>query len=383
MPGRVYIACGGTGGHLAPGIATAQRLMEKGVEVVLVVSDRDVDSRLMQAYPGIPSLRQRGRAFGWKPQRLLPFCFCLFLSLFSSWQLVRRERPRLILAFGGFMSVSLVLAGRLAGIPVILHEANRKPGRTVRILSRMAEAVFLPEGVPCRSVEPRRLHRLGLPVRREVVHIPKEAIRRKLDIPLRAKVLLVVGGSQGAASLNDWVRRRQRLLAADGIWVLLVSGPGKLELPPVQKLSSDAGEPVEIRCFAFHNALHELFSCADVVVSRAGAGTIAEMAVCLAPGILVPYPHAADNHQLANASYLERRGGCILIEEDKLESLYREVLDLIYNDWMLAQMRKNLRALGKEDAAGKLARFILSQHLGENGQPDFAGAAMREEVPRG
>lgn len=268
-------------------------------------------------------------------------------------------------------------------IPVVLHEANRKVGRSIRSLSGIADMVFVPEGVQLPGVEPRRLRRLGMPLRREVRHIPKEEIRARLGLPLHAKVLVVVGGSQGAEVLNKWVERHRRSLAADGIWVYLVTGPGKQNLPELETIESDLGGMVEVRTFAFHSALQELFSAADVVVSRAGAGTIAELVACLAPSILVPYPHAADQHQLANASDLERRGGCILVRQEQVNSLYREVLDLIFNDWLLGRIRDNLRRLAQKDPAMEICDHVIRKYL----QSETGGRAGtvpgREEVGHG
>jgi UDP-N-acetylglucosamine--N-acetylmuramyl-(pentapeptide) pyrophosphoryl-undecaprenol N-acetylglucosamine transferase len=365
MGQAVYIVCGGTGGHLAPGIATAQRLMEAGARLLLVVSVKEVDSRLLQAYPEVPYRREAGAPFSASPAGLARFLFLNLRSFISGWRQLRRERPAVVLAFGGFLSVSYALSAWLLGIPVVLHEANRVPGRSIRFLAGIAERVYAPDGVALAGVEPRRLKRLGMPVRKEVRHISKDVIRRRLDIPLHAKVLLVVGGSQGAMVLNDWVEQHYKSLAADGIWTLLVAGPGKQRLPDLERLQDDHGREVQLRVFAFHHAMHELLSCADLALGRAGAGTIAELAVCRTPSILVPYPYAADNHQLANARDLERRGGCILIPQPQVHELYREVLDLVYNDWLLGRMRTNLQCLVHGDAAHELAQGIFKDFLAD------------------
>jgi len=359
----VYIVCGGTGGHLAPGIAAAQRLIEAGVPVELVISEREIDSRLLQSYPDLPRRRAAGAPFTLRPLGLLLFVFNSLRGFVSAWRLLHTRPPAVLLAFGGYLSVSYVMAASLRRVPVVLHEANRRAGRSIRFLAGLADRVFLPEGVALPGLEPARLRRLGMPLRREVRHIPREVIRQRLGVPLHAKVLVVTGGSQGAQALNEWVAAHRPSLAADGLWVFLVAGPGKNTLPERVAGESDLGEPVELRTFSFHNSLHELFCCADVVVSRAGAGTLAELVACQAPAILVPYPHAADDHQLANARDLERRGGCVLVPQSALDSLYREVLDLAYNDWMLGRMRENLRRLGTEDAAGRLARFLVKEYL--------------------
>ncbi len=365
MTGPVYIVCGGTGGHLAPGIATAQRFIEKGVRVQLIISQKEIDSRLLKAYPEIPYRRARGSPFGWHPARLVPFVLNSCLGLLHSINLMRSHRPVAVIAFGGYLSFSYVLAAWLLRIPVILHEANRRVGKSIRTLSHMADRLYLPTGVALSGVKPSRIRRSGMPLRREVRHIPKEEIRHLLGVPMHAKVLVVVGGSQGAVALNEWVGNHYRKLAREGIWIYLVAGPGKNTLPDKEVLESSKGQPVEIRTFPFHASLHELFSCSDLVISRAGAGTIAELIHCLTPSILIPYPHAADQHQLANARDLEKRGGCIVMEQSDMHGLYREVTELIYNDSLLAKLRKNLRRLDSDDVAELIVLDVLQHFAGE------------------
>jgi UDP-N-acetylglucosamine--N-acetylmuramyl-(pentapeptide) pyrophosphoryl-undecaprenol N-acetylglucosamine transferase len=359
MSRPVYIVCGGTGGHLSPGVATAQRFLEKGIPVELVVSEKEIDSRLLQSYEDIPYRRAKGSGFSLSPIRFLVFCYNALFGSIQSLVFLRRERPVAIIAFGGFLSFSYVFAGWILKIPVVLHEANRKVGKSIRTLSGMADRIYLPEGVALAGVEPNRIRRTGMPIRREVRHLMKDQIREHLGIPGHVKVLTVVGGSQGAKALNEWVERRRKSLAAEGIWVFLVTGPGKQSMPELEEYQSEQGEWVQVRTFAFHGSLHELFCASDIVVSRAGAGTIAELIECLTPSILVPYPHAADQHQLSNAQDLERRGGCIVLDQDNLKSLYREVLDIIYNDWLLNRMRKNLRSLIHEDSAEKICQYVM------------------------
>ncbi|MEX0320758.1 MAG: glycosyltransferase [Puniceicoccaceae bacterium] len=369
MSSPVYIVCGGTGGHLAPGIATAQRFREKGIAVELVTSEKEIDSRLLKAYPQILYRKGKGAPFGLQPLKLVKFFIKSLVGSVQAFLLLRQTRPVAVIAFGGFLSISYVVAAWILRIPVILHEANRIPGKSIRRLASFADRIFLPEGVILKGVESSRIRRVDMPLRREIQHIPKSEIREKLRVPLHAKVLTVVGGSQGALVLNEWVKNNRKSLAAEGIWVFLVTGPGKMDLPEKETLKSDLGSAIEIRTFAFHNAMHELFSASDIVVGRAGAGTIAELAYCLTPSILIPYPHAADKHQLANARDLERRGGSIVVGQEDMQTLFREVLDLIYNDWLLARMRTNLKRLIHQDSAEVIRDYVIGQYMSESVEP--------------
>lgn len=363
MADSVYIVCGGTGGHLSPGLGTAQRLRERGVNVQLLVSEKEVDSRLLASYPEFPYIRVKGAPFGLHPLIMGRFLGQSLVGFLQAVRLLRTGRPGALVAFGGFLSAGFVIAARILGIPVVLHEANRRVGRSIRSLADLADMVFLPEGVELDSADPSHRRPLGMPLRREIRHIQKDHIRQQMGIPLHAKVVCFVGGSQGAQPINKWVERHRRSLCADGLWIFLVAGPGKQNLPDCEIFESDSSGKVEARTFAFHNALHELFSASDVVVSRAGAGTLAELIACLTPSILIPYPHAADQHQLANARDLERRGGCVLLPQSELSMLYREILDLVFNDWLLSRMRQNLRRLNRGDAASDLASFLIDRYL--------------------
>lgn len=383
MKGPVYIICGGTGGHLAPGIATAQRLLDAAVPARIVISEKEVDSRLVQAYPEVPYKRAMGAPFGLKPGVLFRFLCQGLAGLFQAFRSLRSDRPAAVLAFGGYLSVSYALAAWILKVPVVLHEANRKVGRSIRALAGLADMVFLPEGVSLRGIEPGRIRHLGMPLRREVHHIPKDEIRQRLDVPLHAKVMTVVGGSQGAEVLNKWVERHRCSLAADGIWIFLVAGPGKNNLPEREVFQSDLGQGVEVRSFAFHSALHELFCASDIVVSRAGAGTIAELVACLIPAVLIPYPYSADQHQLANARDLEQRGGCILLEQSGMNTLYREVLDLIFNDWLLGRMRGNLIRMGHGDPAQSICSFLMKRYGDDHGTEYPQSATGKETTGNG
>lgn len=365
--GGVVIVCGGTGGHLAPGIATAQRLMDAGIAVRLIVSNREVDGRLLQRYPEIHYKRCSGQPFGWRPHKLAAFIAAGARGTVSAFAMLG-HRPAVVLAFGGYLTINFVLVARILGIPVVMHEANRIPGRSVRLLADLAHMTFVPDGVSLAGVRPQRIRPLRMPLRREVVHIRKEQARRLLEFSGVGRVLLVAGGSQGAQALNHWVKRHWLKLAAEKIHVIVVTGTGKEgDLSPDTFRHAD-GTRIQLRVIGFCDAMHELFSCADLVLSRAGAGTIAELTECLAPSILVPYPHAADNHQLANARHFEQRGGCIVVQQSELDNLYQEINDLIFNDWMLDRMRGNLRRMAGSRAAERLADYLRQEFFTSHGK---------------
>lgn len=340
------IACGGTGGHLAPGIALAQGLNEAGHETRLIISRKDVDSRLVKNYARLEFLRSPGCGFSWRPVGFIKFQWQQIQAFIFAVKAIRRNQPAAIVGFGGFLSVGVALAGFLLGYPIVLHEANRRPGRAIRLLSGLAQRIYLPEGTRLKSLPPQTVRHSGYPVRKEIRRIPQDVARQNLGIKVSGKLLLVLGGSQGAIVLNDWVSENFSRLAAENISVYCLTGLNKGAQGSIEHKHSD-GHVVRAYYEPFSDRMAEVISAADLVVSRAGAGSIAELIRCHTPSILVPYPYAADDHQNANARFLEQQGGAVVVEQERLDSLTDEVIDTIFNDWLLGKFRENLRRLDR------------------------------------
>lgn len=363
---RYLLACGGTGGHLAPGIALAEGLRAAGHECTLLISQKRVDARLVEKYPHLNLVRAPGAPFTLRPAGFLAFLSGLARGLVFSWRLVRSLDPDAVVAFGGFTTGAVALASVSSGVPIALHEANRIPGRAVRWLSPVADRVYLPPGVRLRRVPLRFVRHVGLPVRREFKRVARGVARGRLGFDAGQKLLLVLGGSQGARAMNDWVKQHLEFLAGEGIQVCCITGLGKGVEGQFEHRARN-GAVVRSRFLPFTDAMADLLSAADLAVSRAGAGTIAELVRCNLPGILVPYPEAADDHQRANAAFFEQQGGGISLEQSFLPSLHREVMDILSNDWLLAKFRQNLRRMDREDVVDALVRDL--EHLVQDRRP--------------
>lgn len=352
---RFLVSCGGTGGHLSPGISLAEGLTERGHEVILLISRKKVDGRLIEKYPGLRFERMPGAPFSWRPLAFVRCAASQALALVFCLRLIARWHPDAIMGFGGFTSAPIVLAGGLARIPVALHESNRVPGLAIRTLGRFAGRVYLPPGVRVGSVGPWASRHVGLPVRREIKRLPRAESRTAMGLDPNQKVLAILGGSQGAAVLNEWTRANVGILAAEGIQVYCLTGLDKGPAESVE-MRTKTGAAVRVVFAPFCDRMAELLSAADLVVSRAGAGTLAELIRCETPAILVPYPHAADHHQHRNAEFFERQGGGLVLDQTMINGLASEVMDAIFNEWLLRKFRANLRRM---DLANSLETMLL------------------------
>lgn len=329
---RVLLVCGGTGGHLAPGIALAEQLAARGVACQLLVSGKGVDRRMAARYPRLAFRRGHGR--GWGPGLAARAAFLLLglVALADSLWLLLRRRPDCLVCFGGYLSLAPALVARLLRIPVHLHEANRVPGKAVRLLARLARTVHLPPGVALPAAGAGRLRAGGFPLRAEIGPRPRVPARAALGFPAEGRLLLVVGGSQGAASLTRWAAESFPALAADGVHLLCLTGPGG------RSGEERRGEALA-RFLPFCDRMADAYAAADLAVSRSGAGTLAELAACRLPAVLVPLPTAADDHQSANARAAADLGAARVCPEAELPRLLALALGLLRDEAGLAALR--------------------------------------------
>jgi UDP-N-acetylglucosamine--N-acetylmuramyl-(pentapeptide) pyrophosphoryl-undecaprenol N-acetylglucosamine transferase len=356
---NIVIACGGTGGHLTPGIALAQSLEEKGYPTWLFTSQKEVDSRLASKYSKMSFIAMPGSPLIKSTRGILRFGKGFLYSFIRARRFYKKVGADLLVGFGGFSTFGPAVAARSLGIPLFVHEANRSAGRAIRFLAGRADRLYLPEGMRMDGISSDKTINIGYPLRQDFRRIPMERARKILGLSMSEKLLVVLGGSQGASSLNDWVKQNLHSLAEDGISVYCLTGLNKESSGTVQ-LEGIGGQVLTSKFVPFTDDMNIVLSAANLVVSRAGAGAIAEIIRCRVPSILVPYPHAADNHQHMNATYLEAKGGSIVCPESKLfSSLLSEVREVMFNEEFRAILRRNLFALDSGDVALKMAWDIV------------------------
>ncbi|MHC5150038.1 undecaprenyldiphospho-muramoylpentapeptide beta-N-acetylglucosaminyltransferase [Stenotrophomonas sp. PS02301] len=350
----VMIMAGGTGGHIFPGLAVAKVLRERGVPVTWLGADGAMETRLVPQHDihidtlAIAGLRGKGKlALIGAPLRLLR-------AIRAAGFLIRDRQPRAVIAFGGFASGPGGIAARLHGLPLLVHEQNRAPGLTNRVLSRFARRVLA--GFPGSFA--KREEAVGNPVRAEIAAItPPELRLANRQGPLR---LLVLGGSQGARALNNAVPKALAALGA-GMPVQVRHQSG--EKLHAEALQAYADAAVQASVEPFIADMAEAFAWADLVVCRSGASTLAELCAVGVGSVLVPFAAAVDDHQTRNAEYLVERGAAVLLKQDEtlatqLEGVLR---DLSEHSARRMQMANAARALAKVDAAERIADIILEE----------------------
>jgi UDP-N-acetylglucosamine--N-acetylmuramyl-(pentapeptide) pyrophosphoryl-undecaprenol N-acetylglucosamine transferase len=380
-PGTFLISCGGTGGHLAPGIALAEELTARGHEVTLLISEKQVDARLAAKYPALRFARIPGAPFTLRPAGLGRFFWHQARGLGVAWRQVRRMRPVAVIGFGGFTSAAVILIGAAFGVPVVLHEANRVPGRAVRVMAPLARRVYLPPGIQISTSRAHAVRPVGLPVRAEIQRERRGDACAAFGLDPARPVVAVLGGSQGATPLNTWARAAAPALAVAGVQVCCVTGTGKGEAE-TQRHAGPAGGDVAAVFIPFCDRMGTLLSTADLVVSRAGAGTIAELTRCETPAVLVPYPHAADNHQAANATYFAQQGGGVVLDQTAIDGLTTRVLALLQDARWMEHARESLLRLNATDARALIAND-LAELIAGGGQNGAAGLDHRRSARTG
>jgi len=349
---NAVIACGGTGGHLFPGIAVAEVLRERGHDVMLLVSEKDIDAL---ALSGRENFRVEKLPTVGLPSPFSPAFFGFLRRFYESLALCRSIyrtfKPQVVLGMGGFTSTAPVLAGRIRGIPTFIHESNAIPGK--RLTARMVRAVML-GFKECAPFFPKTNTEVtGTPVRTELVRLDQRVARQKVGLREDVPTLLVMGGSQGASGINQAMIKALPFLRNVPLQVIHLSGVRD------ERLVADnyRRENVPAHIAAFHHRMEEAYSAADLVVARAGAASLAEFAAFSLPGILIPFPYATDDHQTRNAEIYARVQAAILLKESEVsgELLAREVRELIEDPERIRQMAANSARLAPTDAAGRVA----------------------------
>ena len=355
---KIAIAGGGTGGHLFPALAVAEVLSERGHEPLIFISEKDIDAlatreRTEFRFEKLPSIGM--------PRIFSPAIFG-FLKRFNESlapvrALYKKFEPDAVLGMGGFTSTAPILAGRLRKIPTFVHESNAIPGKANRLNARMTDAVLL--GLEdCARFFPRsRCVVTGTPIRKSLLRrVPKEEARAAFGLENGRKTLLVMGGSQGARGINETLIKALPQLKQQPLQMIHLTGGEDEQLT----LANYRREGVPAHIAAFCHRMEEAYSAADFAISRSGAASLSELSYFGLPSLLIPFPHAAENHQALNAEIFERHGAAMVAEQAQLtpEIVAEKIAWMLAEPDRLQTMSERARRLAPEGAADRVVDVI-------------------------
>ena len=357
---KLLVAGGGTGGHLYPGIAVAEEVVAStGGEAVFVGTARGLETKLVPA-AGFPlelvtvsGLKRMGLGGTLKGMGRLPKAF------FESRRILNKHRPDVVLGVGGYASGPLVMAAALSGYPTAIQEQNSVPGFTNRMLGKFAKRAFVAFEGAAESFASRKVRFVGNPVRRSFL---ERSAAAALAGPPAGGAIVILGGSQGSHAVNELALGMVRVLDARGRLPPIVHQTGAAELDQMQLNYAALGYASRVDVRAFIDDMPGVLAQAAVVVARAGALTLAELAIMQRPAILIPLPTAADDHQTENALEFERAGAAVLLPEHeasatRLGDLADEILS---NPLKLTAMAQAMGTLARPNATKDVVAELLA-----------------------
>ena len=360
------IAAGGTAGHINPALALAHELRNRGHEVRFYGTKKGMEATLVPqegfSFEGL-DVSGFDRSRPWTAVTALIKMQRARKALLA--EFARDGKPAAAVGFGAYVCFPLAAAAAKAGVPLVLHEQNSVPGMANKALAKDAAVLALTYPVSQAKFEGKlgaatRVEVVGNPVRASVLAPTREEGRAALGIPAQARVLLVFGGSLGAAHLNQAaVALKSELLGRSDVYVIHAAGKRDYEQTK-QALALTDAEAARWRLLPYIDDMGSCLAAADLVFSRAGASSIAEIAARGVPSVLVPYPYATENHQAQNALLLSDVDGAVVVEDDALDApeFAGNFLALLDDALRLAAMRSNVEALGYSGATARLADAV-------------------------
>lgn len=352
---RLIIAGGGTGGHLFPGIALATALQQRipATQVLFIGTSRLLDQQALAGRGFELAALDCGGVKGLNLAAKLRSLLQLPGAVVEALRILRRFRPDLVFGVGGYVTGPVLLAARLLRIPIGIHEQNSVPGMANRWAGKLADRICI--SLPCiPPFPPARTVQTGNPVRQEILAAAGQ------EKPVAAMpTVLVLGGSQGAHRVNTLMMAAMEQLVAEHVPVRLIHQTGTADQESVAQCYQRLG--IEAEVVPFIRDMAGVYARADLVVSRAGATTLAELAVMGLPTLLIPYPYAADNHQVTNGEYYVKGGGCLVLEESGLSGgiLARTLSEHLHNPEELHTMAASMKTMAMPDATDRIVDECL------------------------
>lgn len=354
---KVIISGGGTGGHIYPAVAVAQALQKKvpDVEILFVgASDRMEMEKVPKAGYQIVGLWISGLQRSLSLKNIL-FPFKVLHSVWKSLRLLKTFKPDAAIGFGGYASGAMLYAATMKKIPSVIHEQNSYAGITNKILKTRVDTICVAYDKMERFFPERKIVKTGNPIRQDLVQVEqfREQALKHFELNPSKKTLLIIGGSLGARTINESIKEGLNKLQEAGFQVLWQTG--KAYYQKAKDLHSR-----EVKVFEFIYEMNLAYAVADVVISRAGALSIAELAHVKKPVILVPSPNVAEDHQTKNAMALVERQAAILVKDvDARNLLVNEAISLAGNEMKQVQLKNNIATFAMPSAAERIVEEVL------------------------
>jgi len=365
---KLVLAGGGTGGHIFPAIALAKKWKEAGDEVTYIGGTNSLEEKLTKneeiCFHNIP-VKPLPRKLS---INLMTSVASNFNAVLKARKILKREDPDIVVGTGGYVSGATVLAARLLNIRTLIHEQNSVPGLTNKIAAKFVDKIALSykESAVYFKIKDEKLVLTGNPVRKKLLEVSSQQARNQLNISTDKRVLLVMGGSQGAASINQlMIEIYDDLIKIDNLVIIHITGDDDFNKVKA-KVDSYKDISQKIIISPFINNIEYPLALADLIISRAGAVTLAEITTLGLPAILIPYPYATNNHQYKNAQILEKSGAAFIYLDDNLNSkvILDQLKNLINDDKKLSEMSNFSKSIGKPEALDKI--YNIAYQMAKN-----------------
>ena len=355
------IACGGTGGHLFPGISVAQEMKRRGHSVLLLVSEKAIDQRALE---GHPDLESRQMAMTGKPKTLssamLSFIVKFWKAKRACAKLIKEMKADAVLGMGGFTSMPPIMAARGLGIPTFIHESNAIPGKANKLTAKYCSAVFLGMEACRHHFANNTCHVVGTPVRESLRGpVDREKSLAHFQLDPHTPTMLVMGGSQGASGLNKAVCDALPELDGESLQVIHLTGAD--EEAKVREAYEKCGMKAHVAGFC--DRMDDALAVSEMAICRSGASSLSELAYFGIPSILIPYPYAAEDHQTFNAKPYVDGGAAILCCEKDLSGpdLAAQVREKFLDRAERGEMQRKMKDFSSDSANIKICDIMDSQ----------------------
>ena len=366
---HVLIACGGTGGHLFPGIAVGEVLSARGHDVTLLISEKKIDSLAASGHPNLNFERLPFLAMPkpWSP-KMIPFLTGTFKGMNAARSLIRKNEAQVVLGMGGFTSLAPIVAGRREKCRTLIHDSNAIPGKANRLTAKFCDVILV--GLEaCKEHFPKHpdVRVVGTPIRSTLRQKSKDDPHAFFKLDKNKKTLVVMGGSQGARGVNRVVCMALDQFEKLGIQVLHIAGPTDYE----EVRDAYAKHPLLTQhVAAFCHRMELAYQIADLAIARSGASTLTELAWFGIPSLLVPYPFAADDHQTRNAEIFAKAGAAKMLLESSINAtvLVDAVREVLTKPDKAKAMKAAAQKQAVRDSAERIAN-IVEEQARKQGEP--------------